>query len=120
MTWRAPVVLQLGLGFGLGINITGTILHDLASTCVGNETYLSASYWHPLDMMLDTDEKENLYSGVPLELRLMGSPVTLIAMYAAKKAKKRLAKTRNLLLLKSSPVSYGLVMMRSCSRPHST
>eukprot|EP00964_Phaeocystis_antarctica_P158819 scaffold129674_cov66-Phaeocystis_antarctica.AAC.13 len=32
-------------------------------TCVGKETYLSASYWLTLETMLETEEKANLYSG---------------------------------------------------------
>ncbi len=45
------------------MSMTGTILHDLATTCVGKETYLSASYCETLERMLETDEKANLYSG---------------------------------------------------------
>ena len=35
----------------------------MATTCVGKETYLSASYWLTLETMLETEEKANLYSG---------------------------------------------------------
>ena len=38
----------LGFGFGLGGGVgvgVGSILHDLATTCVGKETYLRASYY---------------------------------------------------------------------------
>ena len=38
------------------MSITGTILHDLATTWVGKETYLSASYCETLERMLETEE----------------------------------------------------------------
>eukprot|EP00327_Prymnesium_parvum_P005826 CAMPEP_0182798436 /NCGR_PEP_ID=MMETSP0006_2-20121128/1348_1 /TAXON_ID=97485 /ORGANISM="Prymnesium parvum, Strain Texoma1" /LENGTH=134 /DNA_ID=CAMNT_0024923551 /DNA_START=138 /DNA_END=539 /DNA_ORIENTATION=- len=38
------------------IIITGTILHAFASTWVGKETNLSASYWHAEEMMFDTEQ----------------------------------------------------------------
>ena len=51
------------------MSITGTILHDLATTWVGKETYLSASYCETLERMLETDEYANLYSGVSCSVR---------------------------------------------------
>ena len=54
------------------IIITGSILHDLESTCAGKETYLSISYWHELETTLAYAQKEYLYGGgggcSPLEL----------------------------------------------------
>ena len=38
--------------------MTGTILHAFAITCVGNDTNLSASYWHADETMLDTEQYE--------------------------------------------------------------
>ena len=38
-------------------------MNALASTCVGKLTYLSASYWHQLDMMLEKEQKEYLNRG---------------------------------------------------------
>ena len=90
-------------------------MHDLASTCVGNETYLSASYCDTDEKMFETDANENLYSGTSS----VGSFWCLTAAYATSSARKRLAKTRNLEERKRSPDSYGCVMIRSCISPHS-
>ena len=37
----------------------GASLKHLKSICVGKDTYLSASYWHQLDSMFDTEGKLN-------------------------------------------------------------
>mmetsp|Transcript_15017 Transcript_15017/g.50675 ORF Transcript_15017/g.50675 Transcript_15017/m.50675 type:complete len:230 (-) Transcript_15017:472-1161(-) len=54
----ASATAQSAAGYALrdttkAMIITGSILHDFASTCVGKDTYLSASYWHTEETMLD-------------------------------------------------------------------
>ena len=38
-------------------------MFSLARTCVGKLTYLRASYWHQLDIMLEKEQKEYLNRG---------------------------------------------------------
>lgn len=47
----------------LPINITGMILHDLASTWVGKLTYFNASYWNQADITFEKLANEYLNNG---------------------------------------------------------
>lgn len=89
-------------------------------TCVGKLMYLSASYWHQLLRMLDSEAKEYLYMGAPWRgclNRTHHRPDTV-------SARIRFMNTRNWESLKRSPLPstsvapYERVITRSWRTPH--
>jgi|EP00982_Pelagococcus_subviridis_P006567 hypothetical protein len=94
-----------------------TLAH-FPSVCTGNETYLSASYWHVVATTLDALTAAYLYIGATgcTAPRIHANVATATAIDTI-----RLFMTRNTENVNDSsdpPSSYGLVMMRSWRMPY--
>ena len=94
-----------------------TLAH-FPSVCTGNETYLSASYWHVVATTLDALTAAYLYIGATgcTAPRIHANVATATAIDTI-----RLFMTRNTENVNDSsdpPSSYGLVIMRSWRMPY--